>query len=302
MIGFDFVLLHDCEIEINRCFPLQSNTMITYTAEENKQKKFHLMVVNYYFTVFYDMYVWLYSPRGFLWFVLERKYAKEWGSSHENSWLKRKMLWTEHEAVQGCLFTALRPPHVELGRSSSPSADESCPLDVLQLTLLPGKPVLFLSLILWHFSTKSQGGLAAGTRRARQEGPQRPQGTGSSQQAGTHSPASPPAGSCSSCWTSLLPHTTSADLYFQGARGGCVRAHLSSLEQACSVTGGRRGHTSRDAAGPATAPRHNIHPCLAHGDNAARFTALDTDSRRMQGTGFSVKNLYVQGYIYYTHT
>lgn len=40
------------------------------------------------------------------------------------------------------------------------------------------------------------------------------------------------------CWTSLLPHLTSADLYFWGAREGCIRAYLSSLEQACSVPGG----------------------------------------------------------------
>lgn len=63
-----------------------------------------------------------------------------------------------------------------------------------------------------------------------------------------------------------------------------------------------RGHTSRDAAGPATAPGHNIHPCPARGGNTAQFTELDMDSRRMLGTGFSVKKLYVQGDIYIIHT
>lgn len=225
--------------------PLWCNTMITYTAEENKQKKkIHLTAVSYYFTAFYDVYVWLYSPRAFSWFVLERKYAKERGSSHENSWLKRKMLWTEHEAVGACLFHGAAPSPPRAGEEQSPGADESCPLDVRQLTLLPGEPVLFLPLISWHFSTKSQGGSAARTRGACHDEPQHPEDA--SQQAGTNSPAFPPANSCSPCWTSLLPHTTSADLYFWGARGGCVHTHLSSLERGCSIAAGHRGHTSRE--------------------------------------------------------
>lgn len=125
------------------------------------KKKIHLMAVSYYFTAFYDVYVWLYSPRAFSWFVLERKYAKERGSSHENSWLKCKMLWTEHEAVGACLFHGVAPSPHRAGEEQSPGADESCPLDVWQLTLLPGEPVLLLPLIWWHFSTKSQGGSAA---------------------------------------------------------------------------------------------------------------------------------------------
>lgn len=68
-------------------------------------------------------------------------------------------------SVPAC-SAALRPPYAEPEWSSSPSADESCPLDVQQLTPLPGKPVLFLSLISCHFSTESQGGSAARTRRA----------------------------------------------------------------------------------------------------------------------------------------
>ena len=42
---------------------------------------------------------------------------------------------------------------------------------------------------------------------------------------------------------------------------------------------------------------------LAHGDNTARFTELDMDSRRMHGTSFSVKKTIHSGrYMYYTYT
>lgn len=114
------------------------------------------MVVNYYFTVFYDVWecITLFSQGG-LWFVLERAYAKEWGSPHKNSWLKCKMLWTAHKDVlpQCCTLPSQSWPS-----SSSPGTDVSCPLNMLQITLLPGKSVLFLCLISWHFSMKSQGG------------------------------------------------------------------------------------------------------------------------------------------------
>lgn len=62
------------------------------------------MVVNYYFyCILWRVYMTLFSQWG-LWFVLKRAYAKEWGSPHKNSWLKCKMIWTEHKDVLACLF------------------------------------------------------------------------------------------------------------------------------------------------------------------------------------------------------
>lgn len=161
--------------------------------------------------------------------------------------------------MQDALDWTQRCPHLPLPQrctlptqswpsSSSPSMDASCPLNTLQIPLLSGESVLFLCLISWHFSMKSQGGSAMSIRRAYHDLSQHPGGTDTLQHSGTHSLSSPPA---NPCWTSLLPHTTSTGLWFWGARGGCVGALLGSLEDTSP-----HGHTSRDVPGPGTATQH----------------------------------------------
>lgn len=172
--------------------------------------------------------------------------------------------------MQDALDWTQRRPHLPLPQhcplptqswssSSSPGTNALCPLNMLQITLLPGKSVLFLCLISWHFSKESEGGSASSIRRAHHDMSQHPQGPGTLQHTGTHSLPPPQP---TPCWTSLLPHMTSTGLCFWGAGGSCVCALLWSLEDMCSETGVPHGYMSRDEAGPATALWHNTHPCL----------------------------------------
>lgn len=80
------------------------------------------MVVNYYFyCILWRVCMTLFSQGG-LWFVLEKAYAKEWGSSHKSSWLKCKMLWTEHKDVLACLFHRAAPSLHRAGRAAAAPA------------------------------------------------------------------------------------------------------------------------------------------------------------------------------------
>lgn len=169
------------------------------------------------------MCVWHYSLRGDLWFVLERAYTREWGSPHKNSWLKCKMLWTEHKDVLTCLFHRAAPSPHRAGRAAAaPALMHRAHSTCYRSHFLSGKPVLFLCLISWHFSMNSQGGSAMSIRRACHDLSQHPQGTGALQHTGTHSPSSSPA-------NPLLdipsPSHNKHRPVFWGAREGCVWVH-----------------------------------------------------------------------------
>lgn len=73
------------------------------------------MVVTYYFTVFYDAYVWLYSPRALLLFVLEGKHAEEGDSSQESCWTNSGIVSTKHKSLCKGQQIDQCPPPVLLG-------------------------------------------------------------------------------------------------------------------------------------------------------------------------------------------
>lgn len=73
------------------------------------------MVVTYYFTVFYDAYVWLYSPRALLLFVLEGKHAEEEDSSQESCWMNSGIVSTKHKSLCKGQQIDQCPPPVLLG-------------------------------------------------------------------------------------------------------------------------------------------------------------------------------------------
>lgn len=215
------------------------------------------MVVNYYFTVFYDVWegMTLFSQGG-LWFVLERAYAKEWGSPHKNSWLKCKMLWTEHKDVLACLFHCAAPSPHRAGRAAAALA-------LMHRAHSTGCRSHFCQESLCYFCVSSRDILAWNPKeaqeRARHDMSQHPQGTGAFQHTRTNSPASSPA---SPLLDIPSPSHHKHRSVFWGGRGGCVGALLWSLEDTSSATGVPHGHTSRDVAGPVTVLCHNTQPCL----------------------------------------
>lgn len=180
------------------------------------------MVVNYSFTVFYDVCIWLYLPGGFM-TCFRKSICKRMRLSTQKllAEMQDALDWTQRRPrlplPQCCTLPAQSWPS-----SSSPGTDALCPLNMLQITLLPGKSVLFLCLISWHFSKISEGGSASSIRRAHHNMSQRSRGIGALQRTKTHSPVSSPA---NPCWTSLPPHMTSTGLCFWGAGGGCVCVH-----------------------------------------------------------------------------
>lgn len=92
--------------------------MITYTAEEITQKISSHGCQLLFYCILWRVYMTLFSQEG-LWFVLERAYAKEWGSPNKSSWLKCKMLWTEHRDVLACLFHSAAPSQHRAGQAAA---------------------------------------------------------------------------------------------------------------------------------------------------------------------------------------
>lgn len=188
------------------------------------------MFVNYYFTVFYDVCMTLFSQGG-LWFVLERAYAKDSGSPHKNSWLKCKMLWTEHKDVLAYLFHSAAPfPH-RAGQGAAAPALMRCAHSTCCRSH-------FCQESLCYFCVSSRDILAWNHKEAQQRASEEPVTTCPSileeqVPCSTLGPIPPPT----PCWASLLPHMTSTDLYFWGARRDCICALLWSLKDTCSATG-----------------------------------------------------------------